>query len=82
MNKLRMLVDLSFCTFIELIACPFNADGLVESIKSIHIEINQMLNGSKKAEAIDEIQRIRNQYIKNRNMLAEDVKRQMANFEI
>ncbi|KAM0672706.1 hypothetical protein OCOL_000438 [Ordospora colligata] len=82
MDKLRMLVDLSFSTFAELIACPFDANELVDNIKSIHIEINQILNGSKKTEAIGEMLRIRNQHVKNRNMLAEDVKRQISNFEI
>ncbi|CAD27148.1 hypothetical protein [Encephalitozoon cuniculi GB-M1] len=81
-SKLRELVNLSFSTFVELLSFPPGHEELIETISSIHLEINQILNGGKGMEAASEIRRIRNDHTRNKNRVAEEVRKKILNFKI
>ena len=81
-DKLRELVNLSFSTFVELVAFPSDHERLIEAIGSIHLEINKILNGGKRLEAAFELKRIRNDHTRKKNRVAEEVRRRVSNFKI
>lgn len=81
-DRLRELVNLSFSTFVELVAFPSEHEELIETIGNIHLEINKILNGGKRAEAASEINRIRSDYTRNKNKIAEEVRRRVSGFRI
>ncbi|ADM12306.1 uncharacterized protein Eint_091780 [Encephalitozoon intestinalis ATCC 50506] len=81
-SRLKDLLNLSFSTFVELLTFPLDHQELIETIGSIHLEINQILNGAKKMEAVSEIRRIKNDHTRNKNRIAEEVRRGISDFKI
>ncbi|AFM99072.1 hypothetical protein EHEL_091780 [Encephalitozoon hellem ATCC 50504] len=81
-ERFKELINLSFSTFIELLTFPLDHEELIEAISNAHLEINQILNGGKKMEAIYEIRRIRNDHTRNKNRIAEETRRKVRDFKI
>lgn len=81
-DRFKNLLNLSFATFMELMAYPSEHEGLVTKISDIHSEINQLLNSAKRVEARYELERIKNDHIENKNRIASEIKRAMSDFKM
>lgn len=78
--RLKELIDLSMSTFTELVMCPEDHEELIERISDIHSEINRLLNGAKRIEAMSEMDRIRYSHTKNKNELIEKIRKGISGF--